>query len=185
MQKLCFDTKLAKKPNFSDFETISRFFYSFILDSISNLKIIKIHENCALDSFQAPEVNRRKSESGARKLKISKCSILNQILGEGCIWLVKVLHGLISSINLLHNYLFMIQVNNMLFPESWIRTIQAPPNSVWWPPNSRSLTLCLPNMFGKPIKLIHNQINHFFSLILHLPVNSFLWFTMKNNEFHR
>ena len=38
-QKLCFDTKLAKKPNFSDFETIFGFCSSLLVDSISTLKI--------------------------------------------------------------------------------------------------------------------------------------------------
>ena len=157
---------------------------SLLLECISTLKISKIHKNWSLESFQSPEVNIPKSEPGARKLKISKCSISNQISGEGWLWLLKVLNCLISSRNLLKNYLFMIQVKNMLFFEFWVWTIQAPPNSIRWPPNSGSLTIFHPNMSGKPTKVIQNKINHFFSLIFHLPVNSSLWFTRKNNEFH-
>ena len=34
LQKLSFDTKLAEKPNFFDFETISRFCSSLLVESI-------------------------------------------------------------------------------------------------------------------------------------------------------
>ena len=56
LQKPCFDTKLAEKPKFSDFETIFGFCSSLLVESNSTLKIEKIHENCALDPFQAQEV---------------------------------------------------------------------------------------------------------------------------------
>ena len=117
-------------------------------------------------------MNRPETEPKVRKLKISNCSVSNQILGEGCIWPLKVIHGLIPSRNISQTYLFMIQVKNMLFLKSWVRTIQAPPNSIWWSPNSGSLFLISFSMSRKPIKCTHQSINHFFSLILHLPVNS-------------
>ena len=120
---------------------------------------------------------------GPEKLKIWKCSVSIQISGEGWLWLVKVLHGLISSINLLYTDLFMIQVKKMFFLESWVRTIQAPPNSVWWPPNSWSLTLFPPNMYGKPIKVFLNKINHFFSLFMNLLLKQFHKKTFSNLVF--
>jgi hypothetical protein len=67
------------------FETISRFCSSLLVDCISTLQFTQIHDNFSLELFQAQEVNRRKSEFGARKLKFSKCFVSNQISGEGCI----------------------------------------------------------------------------------------------------
>ena len=48
------------------------------------------------------------TEPGAWKLKNSKCSVSNQILGEGQIWLVKLVYGLKTSRNLQKTELFMI-----------------------------------------------------------------------------
>jgi hypothetical protein len=117
-------------------------------------------------------VNRPETEPRARKIKISKCSVSNQILGEGCIWPMKVIHGIISSRNISQNDLFMTQVMYMLFLEFWECQIQALPNSIWWIPNSWILFLISSSMFGKPIKFTHQSSNHFLSLILHLPISS-------------
>ena len=155
LRKLSFDTKLAKKPNFSDFETIFGFCSSLLVDSNSTFQIYKIHYNFSLEPFQDQEVIDGNLSPEPEKLKISKCSISIQISGEGWLWLVKVLHGIISWIKLLQTNLFMLQVRNTLFLESWVRTIQAPPNSVRWSPNSGSLILVSPNMSGKPRKWFH------------------------------
>ena len=43
LQKLSFDKKLAEKPKSSDFETISGFCSSLLLDLISTYQILKFH----------------------------------------------------------------------------------------------------------------------------------------------
>ena len=91
------------------------------------------------------------------KPKFSKCSVSNQILGEGFIWLVKVLHGIISPRNLSQSDLFMPQVDYMLFLKSWVWLIQALPNSVRWPPNFGILYPTPPNIYGKTRKIIQNH----------------------------
>ena len=101
------------------------------------------------------------TEPGAWKLKISKCSVSNQISGEGCIWLVKVINSLISSRDPSKTDLFMTQVMYMLFLEFWVCRIQALPNSVWWIPNSWILFLISSSMSGKPRKCTHQSSNHF------------------------
>ena len=55
------------------------------MDPNSTWKISKIHEVLALDPFQAQEVIGGTLNPGPEKLKISKCSVSSQILGEG--WL--------------------------------------------------------------------------------------------------
>ena len=125
-------------------------------------------------------MNRPETEPGARKLKNSKCSVSNQILGEGQIWLVKLLYGLIPSRNIPKTYLFMIQVENMLFLQFWVRAFQAFPNSIRWPPNSGILILVYPNMIGKPKKYFNQSRNNHLSLILHPLVKSSTGLWMKN-----
>ena len=122
---------------------------------------------------------------GPEKLKISKCSVLNQISGEGCFWIVKVLHGLISPRNLSQSDIFMFQVRYIHFLKFWAEQIQALPNSVWWFPNSRILFPTSPNMSKKPIQIIQNSRNKFYSPILHLLIDSSPWVIRKNNEFHK
>ena len=143
-----------------------------------------MHENCSVEPFQAQEVTIETLSQGPKKPKFSKCFVLNQISGECCIWLVKVLHGRISSRILSQSDLFMTQVDYMLFLKFWVRSIQTLPNSVRWLPNFGILFLTPPNMSGKAIKSIHNSTNNFYSLILHLPVDSSPWVTRKNIEFH-
>ena len=79
----------------------------------------------------------------------------------------------------------MIQVENMLFLQFWVRAFQALPNSVRWPPNSSILILVSPNMTGKPKKYFHQSRINYLSLNLHLPVNSLHDLQGKNNKFHR
>ena len=137
----------------------------------------------SLESFQSQEVIGRTLSPGPEKPKFSKCSVLNQILGEGCIWLVKVLHGLISSRNLSQSDLFMTQVDFMLFLKFWVWSIQALPNLVRCFPNFMILFLIPPNVCGKYKNSIHNPRNHILSLIFHLPIDSSPWFSMKNKCF--
>ena len=106
-------------------------------------------------------MNKPKTEPEARKLKISKCSVSNQISGEGCIWLEKVLNSLISSRDPSQMELFMTQVMYMLFLEFWVWWIEALPNSVWWIPNSWILFLISYSMSGKPRKCTHQSRNNF------------------------
>ena len=150
LQKLSFDKNLAEKPKSSEFETIYGFSSSILVYLISTYQIFKFHCIFPLEWFQAQLVNRPETEPGARKLKNSKCSISNQISGEGKIWLVKVFHGLIPSRNLPQTKLFMIQVKNMFFLQSWVRAFQALPNSARWSPNSSILILVSSNMTRKP-----------------------------------
>ena len=185
LQKLSFDKNLAEKSKSSDFETIFGFCSSFLVEIISTYKIFKFHFIFPLEWFQSQLVNRPETEPGTRKLKKSKCYVSNQILGEGQIWLVKLLYGLIPSINLPKTYLFMTQVMYILFLEFWVCWIQALPNSVWWIPNSWILFLISYSMSRKPIKCTHQSRNHFLVSFMHLPINSSLWITKKNNEFHR
>ena len=183
LQKQCFDTKLAKIPNFYDFKTIFGFCLSLLVESISTWKIDKIHENCSLDPFQAQEVIDGNLSPEPEKLKISKCSVSNQSSGEGWLWLIKVCYGLISPRKLLQTYIFMIQVKNIIFLESWVRIIQAPPNSVQWSTNSGSLILVSPNMSRKHRKCFHQSWKHCISLILLLLIDSSPCFWMKNKCF--
>ena len=120
---------------------------------------------------------------GLEKPKFSKCSVSNQILGEGYICLVWVLYGLISSRNTPKIDLFMTQVDFMLFLRFSVRSIQALPNPVRCFPNSKILFLIPPNMYRKDNKIIYNPRNHIFSLILYLPIDSSPWFSKKNKVF--
>jgi len=52
---------------------------------------------------------------GPEKPKFSKLSVSKQILGEGYLWLLWVLYGLILSRNTPKCDLFMTQVDFMLF----------------------------------------------------------------------
>ena len=83
LQKLSFDKNLAEKPKSFVFETISGFFSSILLELISTFQILKFLFIFSLDLFQAQEVNRAETKPGPQKLKNSKCSVLNQISGEG------------------------------------------------------------------------------------------------------
>ena len=117
---------------------------------------------------------------GHEKPKFSKCSISNQNSGEGYLLLVWVFYGIIFSINTSQSDLFMTQVDYMHFLKFWVQSIQALPNSIWWLPNFGILFPTPPNMSGKHRKKLHHIINHFLSLILHLPIDSTPWFSMKN-----
>ena len=55
-KKLCFDTKLAKKPKLSDFETIYGFCSYIRMDSNLTLKFSRIHDNFSLEPFLGQEV---------------------------------------------------------------------------------------------------------------------------------
>ena len=83
LQKLSFDKNLVEKPKSSDFETIFGFFSFILVELISTFQILKFHWIFSLELFQTQYVNRTETEHGARKLKNSKCSVSNQILGEG------------------------------------------------------------------------------------------------------
>ena len=155
------------------------------MDSNSTWKISKIHEIWALEPFQSQEVIGGTLSTGPKKLKISKFSVSNQILGEGCLWLVKVLHGVILPRNRSQIDLCMFQVRYIHFLKFWAEQIHALSNSVRWPPNSRILTLTSPNMSRQPIKRIHNSRYNFYNLILHLLIDLSPWVTRKNNEFHK
>ena len=54
------------------------------MDPNETLQIYKIHENCSLNPFQAQELTGGTLSPGSEKPKFSKCSVSNQILGEGC-----------------------------------------------------------------------------------------------------
>ena len=49
LQKLSFDKNLAEKPKSSDFETISTFCSSLLVELISTLQIFKFHWICSLE----------------------------------------------------------------------------------------------------------------------------------------
>ena len=83
LQKLSFDKNLAEKPKSSDFETIYGFFSSILVELISTYQIFKFLFIFPLKWFQAQLVNRPETKPGAQKFKNSKCSVSNQILGEG------------------------------------------------------------------------------------------------------
>ena len=83
MQKMSFDKNLAENPKSSIFEMISRICSSLLVDLISTFQIFKFHWICSLELFQDQEVNRPETEPRAQKLKISKCSVSNEISGEG------------------------------------------------------------------------------------------------------
>ena len=53
LQKLSFDKNLAEKPKSSDFETISRFCSSILVDLISTYQILKLYSIYPLELFQA------------------------------------------------------------------------------------------------------------------------------------
>ena len=122
---------------------------------------------------------------GPEKPKFSKCSVSNQILGEGYLWLLWVLYGLIFSINTSQIYLFMTQVDFMLFLKLWVWSIQTLPNPVRCFPNPGILFPNSPNIYRQDIHSIFNPTNLFFSLILNLPLDSSPCFNMKINEFHK
>ena len=122
---------------------------------------------------------------GPEKLKISKCSVSNQISREVCICLVWVLYVIISSINTPQSYLFMTQVDFMLFLRLWVWLIQALPNHVWCFPNSKILFLKYSTMYVQSNKIIYNRKNHMFSLILNLTLDSSPCSNMKTNEFQK
>ena len=145
------------------------------MDFNSTFQISKIHENLALDPSQAQEVTGGTVSPGPEKPKISKCSVSNQISEEGCICLVRVYYGLISSKDTSKSDLFMTQVDFMHFFMFWVWLIHTLPSSVRWPPKSGILFPSPPNMYGKPKMRIHNPRNHFFSLILHLPFISIIY----------
>ena len=117
------------------------------------------------------------------KTKFSKYSVSNQISGEGCILILWVLYGLISSLNTPKNDLFMTQVDFMLFFRFWVWSIQALPNLVRCFPNFGIMFLTPTNVCGKDKKRIHNPINYIFSLIRNLPIDSSPWYSRKNNVF--
>ena len=60
------------------------------------LKFSKIDDNFSVDSFRAQEVKGETLSPGPEKPKFSKCSISNQILGEGDICIVWVCYGINS-----------------------------------------------------------------------------------------
>ena len=64
---------------------------SIRMDPNSTLKISKIHENFYLEPFLSQEVIGGTLSPGPEKPKFSKCSVSNQILGEGYICLLWVL----------------------------------------------------------------------------------------------
>jgi hypothetical protein len=146
-------------------------------------KIKIIHDNFSLDPTLFQEVMGRTLSLGLEKTKFSKCSILNQISGEGYLWLVWVLYGIIFSIQTQKSDLFMTQVDFMLFLRLWIWLIQALPNLVRCFPNLGILFPNSPNMYRKYNKCIYNMINNIFSLILNLLIDSSPWFSRKNIVF--
>ena len=113
----------------------------------------------------------QKLSPGPENSKNSKCSVSNQISGEGQIWLVKVLYGLISSIRLPQTELFMIQVENMLFLQFWVQAFQALPNLVRWPPNFSIMILVSSNMTGKLKNYFHQSSILIFSPKILTPRN--------------
>ena len=120
-----------------------------------------------------------------KKPKFSNCSVSNEISGEDYLRLVWVWYGIIFSRNTSQSYLFMTQVDFMLFLRLWVRSIQALPNLVRSFPNPRFLSQNSPNIYMKSIQGIFNLRNIFFNLILNPPLDSSACFNMKNNEFHR
>ena len=110
-----FHANLAENSNSSVFETIYGFFSSLRLDDNSTFQISRIHDNFSLEPILGQDVVVGTLSPGAEKPKFSKCSVLNQILGEGYLWLVWVLYGIILSRNTPQSYLFMTQVDFMLF----------------------------------------------------------------------
>ena len=157
-------------------------FRVFIISS-STFQISKIHDNFSLDPFHAQEVKGGTLSPTPEKPKFSRCSISNQISGEGCICLVWVCYDIISSRNTPQCDLFMTQVDFMFFLGFWVQTIQALLNPGGCFPNSRILFLIPPNVCGKAKKRIQNTRNHILSLIFHLPIDSSPWFSRKNKVF--
>ena len=120
---------------------------------------------------------------GLKNLKFSNCSVSNQILGEGYLWLLWVLNGIIFSIKTQKCDLFMTQVDFMFFLRLWVRSIQALPNPVTSFTDFVVLSPNSPNIYRKYIHGIVNPRNIFFSLILNLPLDSSPCFNTKNNKF--
>ena len=110
-------------------------------------------------------------------------SVLNQITGEGYLWLVWVLYGLIFKIKNQKSDLIMTQVDLMLFLSLWVQSIQALPNTIRCFPNPGILFPNSPNMYRKYNKIIYNSRNDIFSLILNLLIDSSPWFSRKNKVF--
>lgn len=77
----------------------------------------------------------------------------------------------------------MTQVDLMLFLRLWVQSIQSLPNPVTCFPNSRILFQIPPDMYSQDKKIILNPINHIFSLIFHLSIDSSPWFLRKNKVF--
>ena len=73
--------------------------------------------NLPIDS--SPWFSRKSNKF--HKKKFSKFFVSNQISGEGYICILWVLYGIISSIKTPQSYLFMIQVDFMLFLRLWVR----------------------------------------------------------------
>jgi hypothetical protein len=85
------------------------------MDPNSTFQISKVSDNFSLDPFRAQDVTGKTLSPRPEKPKFSKCSVSNQISGEGCICLLLVLYGLIKSRKTPQSYLFMTQVDFMLF----------------------------------------------------------------------
>ena len=153
------------------------------MDSNKNLQISKIHYNFSLEPILGQEVTCGTVNAGPEKPKFLKCSVLNQISGEGYLWPIWVLCGLISSINTSKSVLFMTQVDFMPFLRLWVWSIQALPNHVRCFPNYGILFLISSNMYSKDNKSIYNPRNYIFSLILNLLIDSSPWFSRKNKVF--
>lgn len=141
--------------------------------------------NFSIGSILGPEVTIRTLSPRAEKLKFSKCSISNQISREVYLWLLWVLYGLIFSWNTWKFDLVMTQVDFKLFLRLWVWLIQASPNSIRCFTNPWVFSPNSPNIYRQSIQGNFNPINHFFRLILNLPLDSSLCFNMKNNEFQK
>ena len=129
--------------------------------------------------------DRQNPKLGARKTQNFKVLCFEPNFRGRFIVTIKGTHDLILPRNLSQTDLFMFEVRFIHFLKFWAEQIQALPNSVRWLPNSGILFPTSPNMYGKPIKRIQNSRKNFYSLILHLPVDSSPWVTRKNNEFHK
>ena len=115
-----FQANLAKKSNSYVFEMISGFFSSIQVDSNSTLQFLRIHYNFSLEPILGQEVASETLSPGPVKPKFSKCSVSNQILREGYLWIVWVFYGILFSRNTPQSYLCMTQVNFMLFHRLWV-----------------------------------------------------------------
>ena len=82
-KKISFQANLAEKSISFVFETIYGFCSSLRMDSNSTFQISKIHKNFSIYTILAQEVIGRTLSLWPEKPKFSKCSVSNQILGEG------------------------------------------------------------------------------------------------------